>query len=274
MSRDLWVGRQSVRLLHRASKHHGVSDMQIVGIDCAAQPKNTGYAYFDGDVVMAIGAGVKNPAADIVELVDWASPVLIAMDAPLGWPEAMGSTLVAHRPGEPIETLPNEFFRRRTDRVVHDVLRKPPLDVGADRIARTAHGALKLLHELRARTGERLPVVLDPWTTASTGVVEVYPAGTLKARGYPFQGYKTATPGHRAVRAQIVRRLEETLVLPNRDILLENDDALDAVVCVLAAMDFMAGECVEPGANDHARMSEGWIWVRDPALLDEATENR
>ncbi len=74
MSRDLWVGRQSVRLLHRASKHHGVSDMQIVGIDCAAQPKNTGYAYFDGDVVMAIGAGVKNPAADIVDLVDWASP--------------------------------------------------------------------------------------------------------------------------------------------------------------------------------------------------------
>ncbi len=40
--------------------------MQIVGIDCAAQPKNTGYAYFDGDAVMAIGAGVKDPAADIV----------------------------------------------------------------------------------------------------------------------------------------------------------------------------------------------------------------
>jgi hypothetical protein len=62
--------------------------------------------------------------------------------------------------------------------------------------------------------------------------------------------------------------LEDTLVLPNRDILLENDDALDAVVCVLATIDFMAGECIEPGVDDHARMSEGWIWVRDPARLD------
>ena len=44
----------------------------------------------------------------------------------------------------------------------------------------------------------------------------------------------------------------------------QDDDALDAVVCILAAHDYMVGKCVEPGAGDGVREKEGWIWVRAP----------
>ena len=241
--------------------------MQIIGIDCAAQPTNVGYAYYEGGAIMANGSGGADPAVDIVELVDWASPILIAMDAPLGWPLPMSMELGDHRPGELIETPPNELFRRRTDRVVHDALRKPPLEVGADRIARTAHAALRLLQAIRERSGQRLPVLLDPWTSNGSGVVEVYPAATLKARGYPFQGYKKPTSEHRAKRREILRCMEGTLFVPNWDVPLESDHALDAIICVLAAVDFMNGECIAPGEQDQARTKEGWIWFRDPALV-------
>ena len=42
--------------------------------------------------------------------------------------------------------------------VVRDRIGKQSLDVGADRIARTAHAALQLLHELRGRLGKPIPL--------------------------------------------------------------------------------------------------------------------
>lgn len=239
--------------------------MQLIGIDCAAQPKNVGFAYAEDRVLMTWGAG-WDPVPDIVEAVDWDQPVLIAMDAPLGWPEAMARELARHRPGAPFGVRPNDLFSRRTDRVVRDVVRKRPLDVGADKIARAAHGALAMLDDLRAKVGVELPVLVDPWDGSGTGVIEVYPAATLKARGYPHQGYKGRKPEHRAVRREIVRRIEETVRVPNWDLVLDNDDALDAVVCVLAAIDYIEGRCIEPGVGDEARETEGWIWVRRPEL--------
>ena len=40
-----------------------------------------------------------------------------------------------------------------------------------------------------------------------------------------------------------------------------NADALDAVVCLLAAMDFLGGYALPPDDRDRAER-EGWIWVR------------
>jgi hypothetical protein len=51
----------------------------------------------------------------------------------------MGRCLTNHRAGQSIEVSPNEFLRRETDRSIHRRLGKRLLDVGADRIARTAH---------------------------------------------------------------------------------------------------------------------------------------
>ena len=103
--------------------------LQIVGIDCAAQAKKVGMAYSKGPSVLGVAAGVPDPAGQILEWVDWDFPVLLAMDAPLGWPKPMGTELIQHRPGVAIQTSPNDFFRRRTDRVVHKALNRPTLDV-------------------------------------------------------------------------------------------------------------------------------------------------
>jgi len=43
----------------------------------------------------------------------------------------------------------------------------------------------------------------------------------------------------------------------------ENDDALDAVVCLLASYDYMQGGVMCPDDQSLAE-KEGWIWVRQP----------
>jgi predicted nuclease with RNAse H fold len=237
--------------------------VQIVGIDCAAQPKNVGIAYARGRQVLGVSAAARDPLAQILEWVDWTQPVLVAMDAPLGWPSAMSAELGDHRPGDPIRTSPNEFFRRTTDRRIHAVLGKLPLDIGADRIARAAHGALGLLDALRRESGCSLPLLWEPDPTAA-GVIEVYPAGTLKAHGLPFGGYKSADPKQGEVRREIADRLSETLTLPNDPIIRANADALDSVVCVLSGLDFLEGACIQPGQDRSTAAKEGWIWARAP----------
>jgi hypothetical protein len=41
----------------------------------------------------------------------------------------------------------------------------------------------------------------------------------------------------------------------------EDDDVLDAVLCVLAGADFLSGQAYAPGDMPLAR-KEGWIWVK------------
>ncbi len=43
-------------------------------------------------------------------------------------------------------------------------------------------------------------------------------------------------------------------------------DVLDAVVCLVAARDFLRGEAMQPTDRNLAEI-EGWIWTRDPKLV-------
>ena len=52
--------------------------------------------------------------------------------------------------------------------------------------------------------------------------------------------------------------LPEDLSLP-----LEDADALDAMLCVLAGADFLAGKAYSPTDLALAK-KEGWIWIRKP----------
>jgi hypothetical protein len=57
-------------------------------------------------------------------------------------------------------------------------------------------------------------------------------------------------------------RLSEHLVTSTtRELVMENDDLLDAMVCVLAGADFARGEALPPEDLEQARR-EGWIWFR------------
>jgi hypothetical protein len=199
-------------------------------------------------------------------LADWiaaADRAILSLDAPLGWPLGMGSSLASHQAGAPIAGHAHSMFRRSTDLFIRQRLGKQSLDVGADRIARTAFAALSLLDDLRTTTHLTIPLA---WDSNFEGVaaIEVYPAATLRAHQILDKGYKA--PGGQSLRAAVIDRLEHHFDLcGNRSRLLANVDVLDAAVCVLAGLDFEAGAAMPPGNIDEAR-SEGWIWARDPAL--------
>ena len=169
-----------------------VTGWQIVGVDCAAQNRNVGVALaahaHDGWEILDLDTRLDDPAGWIVRRVAWDRPVLLALDAPLGWPAELARRLADHGPGGAIDADPNRLFRRRTDHEVRARTGKVPLDVGADRIARAAHGALRLLDDVRSASGRPLRLLWAPPAAETAGVVEVYPAATLRQWGWPDRG--------------------------------------------------------------------------------------
>jgi len=245
-----------------------MSPITLVGIDCATDPKRVGLALAKLTakkprvLETALGSGPRSVAMRIAEWISGADRVLLALDAPLGWPAALGKCLAGHRAGQPILDDPNEVFRRGTDRFIRWTLGKQPLDVGATRIARTAHAALGLLKELRLLTGEPIPLAWSPAFEEKIAAIEVYPASTLIVQGLPATGYKP--PKQRDRRLEILDGLRGLVTLPKDvSLLADNADALDAAICVLAAADFLSGRAMEPADTEKAAI-EGWIWVRRP----------
>jgi predicted nuclease with RNAse H fold len=185
---------------------------------------------------------------------------VVALDAPLGWPQALSTSLVEHRAVQPIETEPDAMFRRYTDRFVHAELGKLPLEVGADRIARTARAALRLLEDVRMLATVPLPLAWMPGS--SSGAIEVFPAATLRSRGVIASGYKGDAASARKARATILERMSgfmQSALSP--ELLVEDDDLLDAALCAVAAADFARGDAVPPEDRALAER-EGWIWFR------------
>jgi predicted RNase H-like nuclease len=242
--------------------------MLIVGVDAATVSPRVGLARGacqDDRLVLqeAVLCARERSPADIVSdwLVHARVPALLAIDAPLGWPLSLAKSLVSHRAGEAIATPPNEMFRRATDVFIHRKLGKTPLDIGADRIARTAHAALALLGELRRRLAVPIPLA---WSTPTSGIaaIEVYPAATLIAHGMRSSGYKA--PGQSAERREILTDLQASIDIgPHESFLETHADVLDAAVCLVAAKDFLDGFAMGP-ENVAVARTEGWIWARSP----------
>ena len=241
--------------------------INIVGVDCATDPKNVGYAFGsfqNGRTVVekaALGSNELPPAQAIADwLANRSGPTLLAMDAPLGWPEPMAQSLANHNAGDALAGTANVLFRRETDRFIRERIGKQSLDVGADRIARTAHAALELLESLRHLL--QCPTTLA-WHPAFEGVgaIEVYPAATLVAHGIESTGYKAANG--QAARERVAQSVGSLIQIdapiPAMD---SKSDALDAVTCLLAAHDFLRGEAMGPEDRTLAT-KEGWIWVRE-----------
>ena len=137
--------------------------MYLIGIDCATDARSTGLALgeFREGRVKLLEATLGRPRSPVEIAAEWiacAEVALIALDAPLGWPVALHSALTCHRAGMPLRDQPDDLFSRATDRDIRRRLGKRPLEVGADRIARTARAALQLLQELRDCTGYPIPL--------------------------------------------------------------------------------------------------------------------
>ena len=242
--------------------------INLIGVDCATDPRNVGYAFGtfseQGTVVeqAALGTTKLSPAEAIADwLANRSGPTLLAMDAPLGWPEPMAQSLANHNAGDALAGTANDLFRRETDRFIRERIGKQSLDVGADRIARTAHAALELLESVRHLL--QCPITLA-WNPAFDGLraIEVYPAATLVAHGIESTGYKAANG--QAARERVAQSVGSLIQIDAPIPAMESkSDALDAVICLLAAQDFLIGKAMPP--NNHApALKEGWIWVRDP----------
>jgi Protein of unknown function (DUF429) len=236
----------------------------LIGLDAAAQLGNFGYAvgeYVDGCVRLARAGILATDArieSELAQPLRTATRALIAVDAPLGWPAGLASELAGHVAGQPCERHADVLFRRETDRVVRALTGRQPLEVAADRIARAAVTALRVIGELRRLVGAPIPLALSSDPLPPIAVAEVYPAATLRARGTVHRGYKK--PGQRAARVLIAQALAQTV--PGLARLVDGPaDVFDAAVCLAAGVDVLEGRCRGPDDAELAR-KEGWIWVR------------
>jgi predicted RNase H-like nuclease len=240
--------------------------IHVIGIDCAVDPRKVGIAsgiYEAGRMQindMKLGTHERRVSETVFELCKPHNRNLIAIDAPLGWPQALGESLVSHIAGDGILVKDNMLFRRETDRFIKRKIGKQPLDVGADRIARTAHAALKIVKEISELAGFRIPLAWNNEEIGHLSVIEVYPAATLQSYHIPSAGYKKN--GLDVTKSQIITALNNHVNIPvNTDLISRDSNALDSVVCILAAQDFLNGDTYQPERIELAK-KEGWIWVR------------
>jgi len=242
--------------------------VRIIGVDCSTLAKKTGICVARVEAsrcVVEVANVCKDvaPADFIAAQIQSGEQFLIAIDAPLGWPQAMGDLLSWHQAGQVLDIDSNMLFRRHTDRFIKDKLGKQSLDVGADRIARTAHAALQLLEQVRSTTGMDIPLAWSGGDLNGVEAIEVYPAATLISHGIDSRGYKekNAVDARGKLLSKLMNLVDFECVI---DPVVDCDDVLDAVVCGIAGFDFLSGAAFIPEDVVLAKR-EGWIWARDPS---------
>ncbi len=242
-------------------------NVKVIGMDCATDTKKVGLAmgvYTDHGITLLeikIGSDGNSIAEIVKSWIQEDDKVVFAIDAPLGWPETLGNSLYHHFAGQKLSEESNLLFRRETDRFIKKLLGKQPLDVGADRIARTAHAALKIIGEVQLAVNSKIEMAWNPEKLNQVSVIEVYPAATLQCYGIRSGGYKEK--GQRAQRDEIISELRNVMDIRCDSLLMrQNADVLDGAVCLLAAKDFLNGDVYFPSDFEKA-IKESWIWVKN-----------
>jgi len=248
-------------------------DIRIIGIDCATVANRVGIsiAQWDGEKTTIVDLFLGDPSKALASIVTGSllkelehPRILFALDAPLGWPVAFKEGLHNHIAGARFgdgKRAVDSYFRRRTDDYVHNKLKKRPLEVTANLIARTAYHTLEFLEALGPSS---LLWSADAVPPTPRSVIEVYPAATLISHGGDIEGYKK----NREKRAILSDLIADSIsgVGGFRTQMIDSDHLLDAAACTLAAHDFLKGEALAPSADDldYAKR-EGWIWFKQPA---------
>ncbi|CAJ2376839.1 MAG: hypothetical protein IBGAMO2_490001 [Arenicellales bacterium IbO2] len=248
-----------------------MKNISLIGVDCASKKraKTIGLAlgWCDGDTVHIKDACAGMKWDDVTEkLSGWikaAKVALLALDAPLGWPVAFRSNIRCHKAGKPLRHALDDaekLFYRQTDLEMITSYKKYPLAVGANFIARTAHAALGLLGEVRGKTDESIRLAWTPGAPEKIQAIEVYPAATLIAHF----GKGVAKETEQKKLQKVAGKVSLSAAIKEK-ILYEKDgqDVFDAVLCVLAAADFVKGDVIRP-TNRGLAKKEGWIWVKSP----------
>jgi len=239
----------------------------VIGIDCATKAAKTGLAqaaYKTGRANILDACVDDEPTRRIASWIRAArEPVLLALDAPLGWPRPLSIALARHRAGSPLPDDTDDLFQRTTDQDVKERWKRP-LEVGANLIARTAHAALVLLKDLRSETGHGIELAWRRDALERVSAIEVYPAATLLAHNVDPTRHKGPREDDAKERRRILEGVSRAQRFQgmawHRSAMLGDRNVLDAVVCVLAGIDFLEGRSVPP-TDQPLALREGWIWV-------------
>jgi predicted nuclease with RNAse H fold len=228
--------------------------MYSFGIDLASQPKATGGCLVEWRAGRAVAQPVPG-LLDDASLRDWAARAdVVAVDAPLGWPDEFVAAVAAYHRGDPWPASDLLSLRYRlTDLTVASMTGVRPLSVSSDLIGVCAFRAARLRSMFPA--------------------VEVYPAGALRVWGLPATGYKGLRGA--PVRREIVDGLRRRCPWLTFDevALIRRDHDLDALLCALVARAVATGR-THPPPEDAAEVAarEGWIHLPSCRLEDLADD--
>jgi predicted nuclease with RNAse H fold len=240
-----------------------------VGVDLAAQPRDTGLATIEwsnaGAVVRDLIVGVDD---DLV-VAAIAEADKAGIDCPFGWPMPFVKFVSSHQDGAvvvPDDVTGLDWRRsllfRTTDTVVRTDTGLVPMTVAADRIGHTALRCALLLAQLALRD-----VAVD--RRGGGRVVEVYPAASLKRWGLRHSRYKgAANQQYRTNLVDELLRAAPWLRLHSHEVVCRRSDhALDAIIAALTARAALLGLTTQP-SKEQADVAaiEGWIALPTSSL--------
>jgi predicted nuclease with RNAse H fold len=245
--------------------------MLTIGIDLAAEPKNTALAKIEWSTDKARVLDLRVDVNDDSIVDSAADTDKIGIDCPLGWPDTFVRFLRSFHEGshDAIPAVADGTWRRSLAyRVTDEQVRADladfkviPLSVAADRIGLTAMRAARL-QALLAADGHKVD-------REGTGlIVEVYPAGGLAYWGMNHRQYKGSK--YEAALGELVDNLPRWLEFGEYESLCRRSDhAFDAVIAALLARAAALGFTKPPTAGQQAAaVREGWIAMPTRAMND------
>jgi predicted nuclease with RNAse H fold len=232
--------------------------VRTLGVDLASDPAKTGVCIIrwddDSALVEELAVG-----ADDDSLIRWHERAEVTgVDAPFGWPVPFvqmvdGDSRILDQGWTPERR--DELRFRITDHRVCMLTGSWPLSVSSDLIAVPAMRCIALLHRLGVKD-----------KSGDGRVYETYPAAALRVWGLRATGYKGAAK--RSIReelvAELMRRAQWLAVAktPHLQLMIDRDDAFDALVAALIARAATLGLTHGPGDDDRPQAAiEGWIHV-------------